>query len=214
MPPIKPETLFTRANDFESRVAELEFPPDVWAVFSLLDHPSCARDIAAALLTPVSAVLQALERLSEASVIQPKAIGWTEFAKRAKTPAPAHAVTRAAGDAIVAIRVSPPITRTPSLVALRIGTPRPAAPAKPPRAWKLRPILDAISAAAGGGLQGQLLLLKIFLHIPPEILKASGIESVAAIGADFEFTDPRLRDTLLEIGRTSAKVDLAPYLAD
>lgn len=211
MPPIDAEARFTRAKDFESRVAELEFPPEVWAVFSLLEQPCSAREIAAALLTPVPAVLEALERLREAGVIQAKAIGWNEFAKRPKSPIPA--ATRAAGDAIVSIRISSAVPRAPSLVSLRIGTPRAPALAAPPASWKLRPALDAIAASAGGGVPGQLLLLKLFLKIPPDILKASGIESVAAVGPDFEFTDPRLRDALLEIARTDAQVDLTPYFA-
>jgi hypothetical protein len=173
-----------------------------------LEQPSSARDIAAALLVPVPAVLQALERLREAGVIQAKAIGWTEFAKRPKSPVPA--ATRAAGDAIVAIRITPSVARAPALVSLRIGKPRPVEGA--PRAWKLRPALDAISATAGGGIPGQLLLLKLFLKIPPDILKASGIESVSAVGPGFEFTDPRLRETLIEIAKTNAAIDLAPHL--
>ena len=211
MPPIDAETRFTRAKDFESRVAALEFPPEVWSVFSLLEQPSSARDIAAALLVPVPAVLQALERLRDAEVIQAKSIGWTEFAKKPKSPVPA--ATRAAGEAIVAIRISSSTTRSPAAVSIRIGKPRPApVDASAPRAWKLRPALDAIAATAGGGIPGQLLLLKLFLKIPPDILKASGIESVSAVGADFQFTDPRLRDSLLEIAKTNAAIDLSQHL--
>ncbi len=211
MPPIDAEARFIRAKDFESRVASLEFPPEVWAVFSLLEEPSSARQIAAALLTPVPAVLDALERLRDSGIIQAKSIGWNEFAIRPKTAEPA--ATRAAGDAIVAIRIASSVARTPSLVSLRIGAARPAAPQEGPRAWKLRPVLDAIAATAGGGIPGQLLLLKIFLKIPPDVLKASGVESVSAVGPEFEFTDPRLRDTLIEIAKNEAKLDLAPQFA-
>ncbi len=208
MPPIDAETRFTRAKDFESRVADLEFPPEVWAVFNLLEQPSSARDLAAALLSPVASIIKGLERLREAGVIQAKAIGWTEFAKSPKAPVPA--TTRAKGDAVVSIRIASSVARAPAAISLRIGKPRPAA-AKP-GSWKLRPALDAISATAGGGIPGQLLLLKLFLKIPPDILKASGIESVSAVGPDFEFTDTRLRDSLLEIAKTNASIDLTPHL--
>jgi len=211
MPPIDPEARFTRSKDFESRVADLEFPPEVWSVFSLLEQPASAHEIAAALLTPAPAVLQALERLREAGIIQAKAIGWTEFAKRPKTTQPT--ATRAPGDAIVAIRIISPTPQVIPLVSLRIGQTRPPVAQAAPKSWKLRPALDAISATAGGGIPGQLLLLKVFLKIPPDILKASGVESVSSIGPDFAFTDLRLRDTLIEIARTQASVDITPHLA-
>jgi hypothetical protein len=210
MPPIDPEARFTRAKDFESRVAALEFPPEVWAVFSMLEQPSSARDIAAALLTPLPAVLQALERLRDAEIIQAKAIGWTEFAKRPK--APATTTTRASGDSTVALRIAPPTVAAPAAVSLVLGQARPVVAPPTLRVWKLRPALDAIAATAGGGVPGQLLLLKLFLQIPPDILKASGVESLSAVGPDFEFTNPELRDTLLKIARTQASVDLTPHL--
>lgn len=208
MLPIAPEARFTRVPGFEARAAGLQLAPEVWSVFSLLEQAADAREIAAALLSPVPAVLQALDALREAGLIQAQAIGWTEFAKRPKSPVPA--ATRAPGDAVVSIRIVPAIPRAPALVSFRLGEARAAVA---PAVWKLRPALDAIAATAGGGVPGQLLVYKLFLLIPPDLLKASGIESVNAIGPDFQFTDPRLRDTLIGIAREHVSLDLAPHFA-
>ena len=212
---INPDTRYNRTKDFETKVAGLEFPPEVWAALSLLEQPANAREMAAALLVPVATAQQAVEALLGAGLIEAKAIGWSEFAKRPKNPIPA--ATRALGDAIVSIRLSPAIARAPAVVNLRLAA-APAAPAPTARAaagpgWKLRPALDAIAESAGGGIPGQLLVYKVFLQLPPDLLKANGIESVSSVGPDFVLTDPALRDALIAAARTHASVDLAPRFA-
>lgn len=218
---INPETRYTRTKDFESRVAGLEFPPEVWAAFTLLENPASAHEMAAALLVPVTTAQQAIESLLGAGLIETKAIGWNEFAKRPKNPVPA--ATRALGDAIVSIRLTPAIPHAPALVNLRLAAtpaapaasaPEPATTATTGPGWKLRPVLDAIAESAGGGIPGQLLVYKVFLQLPPERLKANGIESVSSVGPDFVLTDPLLRDALVEAARIHAAVDLAPRFAD
>lgn len=207
--PLDPEIRYTRTKDFESKVAGLELSPEVWSAFSLLEQPVNAREIAAALLVSVTVAQQALEALLAAGIVQPKAIGWNEFAQRPKSPIPA--TTRALGDAIVSIRIAPAVPRTPASVSLRLGA-APAAPAAVAvKGWKLRPALDAIGAAAGGGIPGQLLVCKVFLLIPPDVLKGAGVESVSSVGPDFVLTDTRLRDTLIQAARTHASVDLSPF---
>lgn len=210
--PLDPEVRYNRTKDFETKVAGLEFSPEVWSTLSLLEQPSNAREIAAALLAPLATALDALERLLAAGLIQAKAIGWNEFAQRPK--APALVAVRAEGDAIVSIRIASTVPRAPAAVSFRVGAPRTSAPvAAAPVGWKLRPALDAISAAGGGGVPGQLLLLKIFLQLPPDLLKASGIESVSSVGPHTLVTDTRLRDTLVAAARAQASVDIAPFFA-
>jgi hypothetical protein len=215
--PLDPETRYTRTPDFESRAAGLEFPPEVWSALSVLEQPSNAREIAAALLAPLPAALLALERLLEAGLVQAKAIGWREFAQRPKNPVPA--ATRALGDAIVSIRLSPATKLQPALVNLRLGSaPAPAAggasaSAATAAGWKLRPALDAIAESAGGGVPGQLLVYKVFLQLPPELLKKNGIESVSTIPPDYVLQDPALRDALIAAAQSHASIDLSGHFA-
>jgi hypothetical protein len=207
--PLDPAARYTRSKDFESRVAGLEFSPEVWSVFSLLEQPVNAQEIAAALLIPVPKVLEALETLSAAALIQAKAIGWAEFAQRPKSALPA--ATRADGDAPVAIRLAPSHPLPPAFVSLRLAAAPAAAPEK---GWKLRPALDALSKAAGGGVPGQLLVYKVFLQLPTDRLKAAGIDSVASVSPDFILRDAILRDRLIEAARAHASVDLHPHFAN
>ncbi len=208
--PLDPEVRYTRAKDFESKVAGLELPPEVWSAFSVLEQPANAREIAAALLAPLPAAQKALESLLAAGLVQPKAIGWNEFAQRPKA-SPIPTATRAAGDAIVSIRIAPATTYAPAAVSLRLGG-KPAAPAAPaPKGWKLRPALDAIAATKGGGIPGQLLVCKVFLQIPPDVMKAAEVESVSSVGPDFTLREPRFRDALVEAARAHASVDLTPF---
>lgn len=214
--PLDPEVRYARVKDFETKVSSLEFPPEVWSAFSMLEQPSNAREVAAALLRPLASVQQDLETLLQAGVIQAKAIGWNQFAPRAKSAAPA--AVRADGDAIVAIRITAAAPRSPAVVSLSIASPSLAAAraasrdaAARPAGWKLRPALDAISASVGGGVPGQLLVYKVFLQVPPELLKAAGIESVTSVDQEFRVSDPALRDAFIASARAHASVDISAF---
>jgi hypothetical protein len=209
---------YVRCPDFETRVAGLEFAPEVWSVFARLDQPCSANDLAGTLQLSPEAVLAALEQLASAQLIRKHAMGWNEFAAAAQSaptpPASAPAqVVRPAPDAAVSLRLAPAKEIRHPFLSLRIvqsaSSARPAGASDDMRPWKLKPALDAISASAGGGIPGQLLVYKIFLQLPPELLKAANIESPAAVDEHHVVTDPRLRDALFEAARVHAGIDLA-----
>ena len=70
-------------------------------------------------------------------------------------------------------------------------------------------MLDAIGASAGGGVPGQLLVLKVFLQVPADLLKQSGIQSVNTVDANFVVTDPRLRAAIIDAAKKHANVDVS-----
>lgn len=202
---------YVRTDDFETKASSLEFPPEVWAVLARLESPSSAREIAAALLSTPDAVQIALGLLVQGGLVRKQAIGWNEFATRAK---PLPAAVRAGGDAIVSIRISAQAPAAPAAVSLRLQTRPPAAAAAPAvPGVKLRPVLDRIAASAGGGVPGQLLLYKIFLQLPADRLKTAGVESLASIGPDFVLTDPLLRDALVAAVRQHTPLDVDALLS-
>jgi uncharacterized protein (DUF433 family) len=73
---------------------------------------------------------------------------------------------------------------------------------------RLRPILDAIGAKAGGGVAGQLLVYRVFLQIPTELMQAAGIHSLNLVDDHFTLNHPELRAALAETARRHAGVDI------
>lgn len=100
------------------------------------------------------------------------------------------------------------VTPTP-VVSLRLSNQPASAPGDSSPPWRLRPILDAINAKAGGGIPGQLLVYKVFLQLPPDLLKAAGVESLNAVNDKVVVTDPRLRAALAAAARQHANLDAA-----
>lgn len=78
---------------------------------------------------------------------------------------------------------------------------------------RLRPILDAIGAKAGGGVAGQLLVYRVFLQIPTELMQAAGIHSLNLVDDHFTLTHPELRAALAETARRHAGVDIEALTA-
>lgn len=206
---IAPDERHVRLDDFESRVAGLQFPPEVWGVLARLDQARSAAEIAPLAALPVETVSQALARLVEAKLIRKAAaMGWAEFAAQpaaASASAPAAAVASPS----VALRLGAPAPARP-VVSLRVARGEPATEAP---AWRLRPVIDAISAKAGGGVPGQLLVLKVFLQVPADLLKAAGIESVNTVTDAVLIRDVRLRSAIIEAARQHANIDVTALAA-
>lgn len=135
--------------------------------------------------------------------------------KPAPPPAPAPRRSPPARVAPVSFRISSSNTdrRRPSL-SLRLcrsGFTAASAPAEPPSrttVWKLRPVLDAIGGKAGGGVAGQLLIYRVFLNIPTELMHAAGLHSLSLVKSDFTVTHPGFRAALAEAARRHADVDI------
>ena len=126
---------------------------------------------------------------------------------------------------IVSLRIaSESPARAPAAVNLRIAATRsPAAAAPPPRTdapaaastdgLRLRPILEAIGAKAGGGVAGQLLVYRVFLQIPTELMHAAGIHSLSLVDDQFTLRHPELRAALADTARRHAGVDIEALAA-
>ncbi len=79
--------------------------------------------------------------------------------------------------------------------------------------WRLRPVLDAIGAKAGGGLAGQLLVYRVFLHVPTDLMQAGGLHSLSLVDENFVATHAPLRAAIVKAARTHAQVEVEPLLA-
>ncbi|MET0262629.1 MAG: hypothetical protein ABW223_07010 [Rariglobus sp.] len=78
---------------------------------------------------------------------------------------------------------------------------------------KLRPVLDAIGAKAGGGVAGQLLVYRVFLQIPTELMQAAGLHSLSLVDDHFTVQHPPLRAALADAARRHADVDIDALVA-
>lgn len=118
---------------------------------------------------------------------------------------------------IVSFRVTSPEkpVRPAPTVSFRIGPSSSPAPVSTPVATsakttglRLRPVLDAIGAKAGGGIAGQLLIYRVFLQIPTELMHAAGIHSLNLVDDAFTLHHPALIAALAEAARRHASVDI------
>lgn len=214
-----------RLDDFESRVAGLEFAPEVWAVFAQLDKARSASEIAPLVKLKPEVVQKALAELVKAGIIRKQAMGWKEFAAR-PAPAPAAAAPVPSAPAVMAACPAPQALMADGgapVVSLRVGT-RPEArphvtlrvgaePISDGPPWRLRPVLDAISASVGGGIPGQLLVVKVFLQVPADLLKAAGVDSINAVPDSLTVRDTRLRAAIIEASRKHANLDVSALAA-
>jgi hypothetical protein len=89
----------------------------------------------------------------------------------------------------------------------------PAPASTPDSGLRLRPVLDAIGAKAGGGVAGQLLVYRVFLQIPTELMRAAGLNSLNLVDDQFTLRHPELRAALADTARRHAGVDIEALAA-
>ena len=100
-------------------------------------------------------------------------------------------------------------------IRFRIASPGAVAPAAPASSskWRLRPVLDAIGAKAGGGVAGQLLVYRVFLNVPSDLMQAGGLHSLNFMDDHFVAAHAPLRAAIIKAARAHAAVDVEPLLA-
>ncbi len=106
-------------------------------------------------------------------------------------------------------------TATVSLRVVSSGGSSTPLPARSPGAsrWRLLPVLDLIRAKAGGGLAGQLLIYRVFLHVPAELMRAGGLHSISLVDEHLVVNHPRLRDAIATAARSQAQIEVAHLLS-
>ena len=132
--------------------------------------------------------------------------------------------TAPAARPVSAVRTAPPPAPEPEPVFAAVPEPAlvataddaPAATAVAPAVAavstfaprKLRRLIDAITVKGGGGLQGQLLVYRVFLRVPPALMFAAGIKSLNLIDDSIELQDERTYDAIRSAARSVASLEL------
>ena len=232
---------YVRCDDFAQRIEGVHLAPEIWAVFAQLHQARNATELAARLALDIDAVHAAVRSLVRRKLVRKHVVAWRDYAASATplvrntnipspapvsttpvaTPGPAPA--SAPRSPILSFRVSPPekSPRPTPVVSFRIGpAAKPAVPTPAPVAMetktaglRLRPVLDAIGAKAGGGIAGQLLVYRVFLQIPTELMHAAGIQSLNLVDDAFTLRHPALITALAETARRHAGVDIEALVA-
>lgn len=132
------------------------------------------------------------------------------------SPPPAQPATPTIRFRLASSRAPAPAPK--AAISLRLSTagaitPRATVATTSSARWRLRPVLDAIGAKAGGGLAGQLLVYRVFLNVPPDLMQAGGLHSLSFVDENFVANHAPLRAAIIKAARTHAQVELEPLLA-
>ena len=216
---------YIRSDDFATRIDGVELAPEVWAVFAQLAQARNAAELADHLKRDIEAVNAALRRLVRRKLIRKHVLAWRDYAATSQSAAgvpacqPAIPATPARPapaprSPILSFRVTSPEkpARPAPAISFSIDSSRPAAtkpmPSVNTEGLRLRPVLDAIGAKAGGGVAGQLLVYRVFLQIPTELMQAAGLHSLNLVDDQFTLRHPELRAALADTARRHAGVDI------
>ena len=228
---------YQRSDDFEARAEGLQLSPVIWSVFARLDQPRQAQEIATLLQLDVEAASAALRRRLRLKLIRKHLLNWRDYAATQPAPAPAIAAPAepvivaapaaarpapaiptpgtvalarpSASNPVISIKITSTAPRPLPAISLRLGRQQPPTVS----GWKLRPVLDAISARSGGGIAGQLLVYRVFLQIPTELMHAAGIHSLSLVDDGFTLSHHPFRAALIAAAQRCASVDVSPLLA-
>jgi hypothetical protein len=219
---------YIRCDDFAARIDGVELAPEVWAVFAQLSEARNATELAEHLKLDIEAVNASLRRLVRRKLIRKHVLAWRDYAAttepivrntnitpRVSAPASEPVIAPVARSPILSFRVMPAAARARPAPAISFSidstrpktSPAPATPA-PAGGLRLRPVLDAIGAKAGGGVAGQLLVYRVFLQIPTELMQAAGLHSLNLVDDQFTLRHPELRAALADTARRHAGVDI------
>ncbi len=126
-----------------------------------------------------------------------------------------------------AVPVPPPAPRVPAPPSFtlpppppRMASPMPMPPPLPAEALappappvsmngvKLKPIIDFIQSASGSGTLGQLTVYRVFLKIPPNLLKEARIQSVKFVDDNFRIESKELQRAIRDAVKKTLKLDV------
>jgi len=192
--------------------------------------------VAAAPLTAVATTPVAPVRPATPPTISPATVESISTAVAAPAPAavspPARAVPRSTGPASIttAARSEPlffhlenerarQTRRQAGAAIIQFHLGKTATPASPApvlmTGWKLRPLLQSIIARGGGGTPGHLLVYRVFLQVPSELMVRAGLHTLSLADETFTIRDPDLYRAIATSMRDVAGIALPEFeLAD
>jgi hypothetical protein len=224
---INPDDNYLRVDDYANRVDNLEFSGQIWAIFAKLDQARSSVEIASSLQISTETVQAAFNRLYRSKLIYLAESKKTVPTIRGIEPPPNNVN-------LVEKPTNPVVKNSLSLIFLQLVSDKPLNIQPPPhvflrlggnsapvstkdkvwdRPWKLRPILNAISVHAGGGRAGQMLVYKILLQVPADLLKEVGLESINHVDDNFTVNNFRFSKALSDSVLRNANMAISSFIS-
>jgi len=183
---VPPPAASTPAAPVHHRLPETEIPDPEGTISFTLANESARRSRRASIAMSITF------RLGRTAPTAPTRIA------PAATPAPA------------AIRPDPEVVAAPVFAEPSVSEPNDTSGTATTliRPRKLRPLIEAITRKGGGGLNGQLLVYRVFLRVPPALMFNAGIKSLSLVDDSLELQDEETYSVIRAAAQSVASIDL------
>lgn len=184
----------TPAYEREARGIRLHAPQ--WKLLLAFDGQRSLAEVALSADTSFAEALPLTERFLAQGWIEEQPISLDQYLKRSGAP-DISAINAVVPPAVILYEPKPAASLPPGPVAAAPIPPVPAAPNSSGRSsMRLSALVDFIVASAGSTSIGQLLVYRVFLRVPPELLQAEDIASVNLIEDTSLIRSPALQEAI------------------
>jgi hypothetical protein len=213
--------IYKRTPAYERQAREIKLHAPHWKLLLAYDGQRSLSEVALNAEIAFAEALPLTQKFLDAGWIEEMPITLDQYLKRvgakdlsAGAAVPAPTVLHEPGSATSAAIATPAVEHAPpplpaaSPVA-RQGEPfvmKTAPPLKAPgRAMKLSAVVDYIVSLVGNVAVGQLLVYRVFLRVPPELLLAEDIASVYLVNDSSVITGEKLQKAIADAVNAVAK---------
>ncbi|MFQ3669936.1 MAG: hypothetical protein SNJ84_00600 [Verrucomicrobiia bacterium] len=176
-----------------------------WSILFTLNEERTVHDLARLLSITVDRALKAINHLIELELIEEAEISYDQYMRNSGQGAAAEELSsmaeflaqgRATDEQIQAKPPPPRSFQLPPLPGTQTRSPSPD-PEPAPRSLRLGALIEFIVQQAPSQTEGQLAAYRIFLRVPPDLLKRNGIVSLSLLEDSTLVNDPELQTALL-----------------
>jgi hypothetical protein len=166
--------IYKRTPAYERQVGEIRLHAPEWKLLLAFDGHRTLAEVALSAESPFTEALPLTRKFLDRAWIDEQPLTLDQYLKRTG----ARDVSPAAPPAAVPPEPEKPAPAPPPLPVSPAAVEK-APPAKPSgRAMRLSAVVDFITSLVGNISVGQLLVYRVFLRVPPELLLAEDIASV------------------------------------
>jgi hypothetical protein len=209
--------IYKRTPAYEREASEIRLHAPHWKFLLAFDGQRTLAEVALNAGTSFAEALPLTRKFLDQEWIEEQPITLDQYLKRRGTPD-----ISAAGAAVPPVTVlhepekeaappPPPLPASPAIEKAAESSPDPEkAPAAKSsgRSMKLSAVVDFITSLVGNISVGQLLVYRVFLRVPPELLLAEDIASVHLIGDTSLIQGEKLQKAIADAINAVAKRDL------